>query len=226
MSKSAPPPLMDALDLKDLIRVQREQLNKAKDDRDDLTKEIETIVKIAANAKNKLNIAQQKSIVLPLDSVIQYDEKFLEADAKLDMKLLIEDLKKILPNLEQEALQMEMQLHSMEMNTKKATSNAEVIPIHFKRSVDDIAKELNDVKQELNHSYESIQNSTKSKSTLQSDLHRKLQTLQRSRDTLLEEKALMQETRDLYEVAYSAEEDRLVRLEDMHASLLHVLDKT
>jgi hypothetical protein len=213
-------PLNDSIDLEDAIRLQRIRIQELLSAKEDLKKVINYYSTLHTNSKLSYNIARQKSIIVPTDSIsIKYDEKFLDINAKLDIKILIEDMKTNIPMLDEKALSIESQLHAYKMNANRAYKLTEVIPLHFKRTNEDLVKEMEVIGFEIKSLNEINFNSSGSITEKIQEYKKKCKGLQRQLSTLLKEKALLQETRDLYEVSYFTEEARITKLES-HYNIL------
>ena len=213
--------LPDAHDLKDLIRVQRTALQSLREEQASLKSQLEEQEKIAKQVKSKLHVSLQAASVMPSDENLVSDEVFLEADAKLEVKILIPEIRKALPLLEKEVLEAESIAHHHDMNSTKIGNDADAVPAFFNRTEESISRELEDTERKVTETKERLLKSLDCKKNENEELSRSIASAQKKLFALLEEKALLLESRDLYEITYEAErtkvqltEANISRLED------------
>ena len=75
------------------------------------------------------------------DNVI-LDKKFIEANAKLEMKILISDIRSTLPTLEAEAIRWEEEIHNSSVVLKNEQVEYAKLPPNFTMTIDQINEEI------------------------------------------------------------------------------------
>ena len=200
---------VDVLDLKDLVRRQRQTLQTLREEGERLRRRVEEQEKTAVLTRQRLHVTSARSsTALAPDSLPSFDEKFLETDAKLEIRILSQDIRKALPLLEQQALSLESQLHASEQCAKTAMLAADCVPDAFKKSDEELQDELREVEKEISALSEAMEREVKDKSEERDRVERRVGRLKQELKMLIEERMLVQESKDMYELAYNIELQR------------------
>ena len=219
---------MDAIDLKDLIRQQRLTLQELKSEGERLRGKVAEQEKVAALTKQRHNVSSsiQSSAALGPDNLPSFDDKLLEADAKLEIRILCKEIRKALPLLEQEALMLESELHASERCAQSALKQAEAIPNALKKSDKELQDELRAVEMQVAALSEEMEREVREKTAEKEKIEKKVNRLRKDLMQLIEERMLAQESRDMYELAYRTELQRLETLRHQYDALSSRLTKS
>ena len=202
------------------------KLASLKEERAELIRLIEEQERVAKEIKNRsgisASIASSASAISPASSA--FDDKFLESNAKLEIRVLIPEIRRVLPLLEQDALLLERQLHMYEKDAQHKLENSKLIPDEFILPIDGIRLDLDIVDREISTLSQEIESVQTKNALTTKQMEEKILQLRKELTTVAEEKLFARETRDMYKRSLEVEEARILKHEYFSKALEKVLD--
>jgi hypothetical protein len=154
------------------------------------------------------------------------DKKFVEANTKLEVKILNAEMNAILPSLEVDALALERKLGKMKVLIKDARKKEDGIPVYMMNSSEELNKEADaarDAKFEMKAKIRGdVEDALQRKVVLRSEIS----YLRQKVDQVIDEEWIMERSMSNLKLALACEEGRAGVLRSKHSSMRHELFPT
>jgi len=130
----------DQLELKSMTRKLKSKKNELLAEQSLLQQQISELAATHAAAKQGVNAlgVDDEIRMFEGDDTIVLDKKFLEADKKLEVQILNQEIKACLTKLEHDAVYWEQQMHGIEKQTQKAADSVAKLPSHLTKSTEEL----------------------------------------------------------------------------------------
>lgn len=201
----------DQLELKAMTKKLKARMSELLAEQSSLQQQISELASTYASAKQNVNSlgVDDEIRMFEGDDTVVLDKKFLEADQKLEVQILNQEIKACLPKLEHDAVFWEQQMHGIEKQTQKAAAGVAKLPSHLTKTTEELEQlfhSLTERKQELTAS-------------IKSENDRKMQRLKNTKidvnklrtqiTAVVEQQTLVQQSTNRLRGAVLSEETRL-----------------